>query len=405
MGRRAKHVSSRRAALRLLGIPDKGQPHRKALVFGYGGLALSLATAATLGGASKAHDAKPPVALLSGDVYTSDPAEAERDTLLDGAGGIAGVPFTDEQRKAIVKESKRRGMSAGDAYALAYGDAARVEVHDDGTLTVDTSKVVLANGPVYRKAEATAPKGGNDAETLSAGTSRIAASEETAREVEQKAPAAPSAEDVQPVDLKEADEPAPAVTPQARGVAVEEAPLGEPYYPDSGTNPYDHGGSVVDAIKDALSPLTDFMESISRSGAREHVVESPDGGVTLITTSQITKGLEVAVQVASADPSDLASPVTVSAVASDPRTGEVLAETSPTTVDSTDEASHAAIGEVVEAVLTASDGGVQVVTPEWPSSVEELSGESPNLHLDLPVVAPLEPLDELAGHVELAEAA
>ncbi|MCX4677701.1 hypothetical protein OG413_20730 [Streptomyces sp. NBC_01433] len=110
------------------------------------------------------------VAVLTGDIYTDDPAEAERKTLFDGAGGVAGVPFTDEQRKAIVKESMRQGLSEADAYALAYGDDAKVRIHEDGTVTVDTREVVLANGPVYRKAKRATSADEKGIETQSAGT-------------------------------------------------------------------------------------------------------------------------------------------------------------------------------------------------------------------------------------------
>jgi hypothetical protein len=92
----------------------------------------------------------------AGDVYRSKPEEGYVPTYFDGRGGIAGVPLTDEQRQAVMKEAIRRGLSKEDARALAYGEDDEftkpaqpvrpdVEKHGDG----DTQ--VLASGPLYRE--------------------------------------------------------------------------------------------------------------------------------------------------------------------------------------------------------------------------------------------------------------
>ncbi|MGZ2360690.1 hypothetical protein LRE75_29095 [Streptomyces sp. 372A] len=377
MGRRAKHVSSRRAALRLLGIPDKGQPHRKAAILGYGGLALSVATATALGGASTTHESGSPVAVFSGDAYTSDPAEADHDTLLDGAGGIAGVPFTEEQRKAIIREGERRGLSMGDAYALAYGDDAKIQLKPDGTVTVDTSKVVLANGPVY----ATVAIRPNTVSNVVPETEENAPEAQTVKGSDLATGKATTDEAALMTEVVPRDDPRDRGVPEAQGDAPASA---EPYYPDSGKNPYATDGAG-DALLDLLSPFTEFMDSISRDGSASVERAYTDDQLVVTATSQVAPSLEVSVSVTALGSVAKMSDLQVSATVSNPVTDTVLVQTVPTAVDSTEQISHAAIGEAVDAVVTA-------VGPERAQDVsEELGDRISDSVTDRPAVAPLEP--------------
>ncbi|MFD9424650.1 MULTISPECIES: hypothetical protein [unclassified Streptomyces] len=258
MAQRAHRKPGRRVA-RVLAVPAKGEKGRRAALLGYGGLAFSLATGTTFH-AVATERSPATVAVLTGDIYTDDPAKAERTTVFDGAGGVAGVPFTDEQRKAIVKESMRRGLSEADAYALAYGDDAKVQIHEDGTVTVDTREVVLANGPVYRKAKEATSADEKGIETQSAGTE---AEPVTKPDAERKASQGNRGQ-------KEAGKAkGTATTPKS---PTQESPVADggsrpregqagaavasegPYYPDSGENPYDKG--LGEAMKDALNRST-----------------------------------------------------------------------------------------------------------------------------------------------------
>lgn len=56
-------------------------------------------------------------------VYRNDSAAGYVPTYFDGAGGIAGVPLTDEQRRAVMAEADRRGASEQEARLLAYGES------------------------------------------------------------------------------------------------------------------------------------------------------------------------------------------------------------------------------------------------------------------------------------------
>ncbi|WP_327175510.1 hypothetical protein OG599_09425 [Streptomyces sp. NBC_01335] len=399
MGRRAKHVSSRRAALRLLGIPEKGQPHRTTALLGYGGLALSIATATALGSASATRDSGSPVTVFSGDAFTSDPGQAVQETLLDGAGGIAGVPLTEEQRNAVIREGERRGLSKGDAYALAYGDDAKIRLQRDGTVTVDTSKVVLANGPVYAKVKTAVSNVTPEAGANAPETQTVKDSGASAAPQEDPATAEPSAGEAATDEASPMSEIVPRVGPLDRSVPAgqADAPAAEPYYPDSGKNPYVDG--LGDSLLNLLSPFTEFMDSISRDGSAT-VEQTYAGGQLVVTaTSQVASGLEVAVSVAASGSAAEISEVQVSATVSNTLADEVLVQSVPTVVDSAEQISHAAIGEAVDAVVTA-------VGPDRAEDVsEELGNQISDRVLDLPVVAPLEPLNELGSGVELAEAA
>ncbi|MFS0694179.1 hypothetical protein [Streptomyces nitrosporeus] len=345
-----------------------------------------------------------PIEVLAGDIYTDDPDKAERRTLFDGAGGVAGIPFTDEQREALVKEAKRRGLDDADAYALAYGDGAKVTVLEDGTTHVDTSEVVLANGPVYRKAKKAAGKAsGNAAQSQVAGGSKkpVTESEKKGNSKADSGKKEPSAkrhtqEDPQGQGSGEGKS-RTGGKEHAEPMSSAAAPEGEPYYPGSGKNPYDKG--LGEALKDMLNPFSKFMEMLAGPVTAPVVVEKEYGGrVTLTTTSRINPRLEVAVDVSTAFMAP-GEPVSVSAAATDPRTGAVLSKTSPAVVDEPDEVSNAAIGEAVEAVVTA------VVAPAVNSFSQEPGDEFPDGFLDLQVVPSLEPLDELTGRIELREAA
>jgi hypothetical protein len=93
--------------------------------------------------------ATPPHGVQEDDAYAEAPKSGYVPTYFDGGGGIAGVPLTEEQRKALIAEARRRGMPIEEAYALAYGDGVRIDVHKDGTVHVDTSGVKVPTHPVY----------------------------------------------------------------------------------------------------------------------------------------------------------------------------------------------------------------------------------------------------------------
>jgi hypothetical protein len=142
---------------KLLAIPAKGQRGRK-LAFASCGILVSGAFATLT--VTSLQDSPPPPAereskghgAKEGDAFQDTPKPGYYPTYLDGGGGIAGVPLTAEQRRALIREAWRRGLSIEDAYALAYGDNAKIHVHPDGTVHVFTDGVVVPNRPVYAKA-------------------------------------------------------------------------------------------------------------------------------------------------------------------------------------------------------------------------------------------------------------
>ncbi|MFI8810619.1 MULTISPECIES: hypothetical protein [unclassified Streptomyces] len=94
----------------------------------------------------------------------------------------------------------------------------------------------------------------------------------------------------------------------------------------------------------------------------------------LTSTSRIAPTLEVVVEIVSSVEAGPAEPTKVSATVSNPLTGHVLSKASPTVVHEPDEVSNAAIGEAVEAVVTASAGE----SVESMATSQEPGGEFPD---------------------------
>lgn len=161
----------RKPVSRALALPAKGEPQRRTAMVAWGLLASAAVysggigllqhnqePAADKGTAKAAPDVEPDMQPgrdpEAGDVYRRDPKEGYVPTYFDGRGGIAGIPLTEEQRQAVVKEALRRGVSAEDAHALAYGEADESALIDKPEVKPPTTGgdyTILAAGPIYRE--------------------------------------------------------------------------------------------------------------------------------------------------------------------------------------------------------------------------------------------------------------
>lgn len=350
---------------RLLAIPAKGQPQRKQAVGAYLGLAVALATAsgfATLdvnhgsdarrASAASAEDVK-----LHGDAYSETPKEGYDSTYFDGAGGIAGIPLTEEQRAALIKEAERRGMSEGDAYALAYGDGSVVRHTPDGKPLVDTSHVVLAHGPIFKRLT----QSEREQQSLTPADKPATTSDVAAQFGGQSTGPKPKPKPKESAKAK----PAPGRTNLAEGANQQ-----TPYYKDGrvdldGNSPKPEAFSddlhdiLPDPLDEMLSTLTPFsvwIGDLSAPGTSPDisVQPQPGGGLTMTCVTQVSDDITVTAHVV-APPADADVQPTVTVTVTDSGTGQVLSASKPQAADSLDDVPRVAIGEVVDAVISASD--------------------------------------------------
>lgn len=280
----------------------------------------------------------------AGDVYRRDPKEGYVPTYFDGRGGIAGIPLTEEQRQAVVKEALRRGVSAEDAHALAYGEADESALIDKPEVKPPTTGgdyTILAAGPIYREvAPAETPAGDDYAADPGAASSRPAAPNGT--------PQSSGGEGKAKGKEKAKGESA---KPKKLGMKESFKRSAEAVIPDPIEEP-------VEDFLGRISPFRSYMFAISAPGTEPTftVGEPEDGMVTVTAESQVTDNMTVTVDVtAPVEDHPEAPPSTVSVTVTDPQTDEVTVATETETVDGGHEdIPRVAIGEVVEAVVTAA---------------------------------------------------
>ncbi|MET9642471.1 hypothetical protein [Streptomyces syringium] len=377
----------------LLAIPERGHEHRVSAALGYGLLATAVVFTGTMAVAREDHGQaarRPPLAAApdhgpaEADVPGKDvemdegavpskgqpqPApvfsEDERDgyvpTYFDGHGGIAGVPLTEEQRRAVVAEAMRRGMSEEAAHDLAYGEDSEAGGED----------TVLADGngrqPVYRKiaptevdhASVEAParsaggaKPGNQARREGAGTQGRRDERQVGGEKEQ---------DRTPKKDERREKPSVA--------DVFEQQLKD---------------QIPDPIEDVLGPLNPFrafLTDLSMYGVDvELEVSEPDPVTDTVTvTGSTTVSDDVAVTVEAKVPVEEPrpgerKPCTITTTVTHPETGVVKSE-STAIVHDPDDVPRVAVNEVVDAVLEASDG-----TGAEEEAVREAVGDLADAH-------------------------
>ncbi|MFI6205872.1 hypothetical protein ACIBAI_05655 [Streptomyces sp. NPDC051041] len=353
----SQEVISSHPVGRLLAIPAKGQRGRKLAMAGYGLFVAGTFTALTVAPSAD----RPPSTSERKDVggpetetYRAHDDPGYLPTYLDGGGGIAGVPLTEEQRRALIREAMRRGMSERDAYALAYGDNATIHRAPDGTMHVHPEKVVVPNGPVYRKA---AP---SELKAVVAGAGRTPVAAQGASDASQgtKTSGESSSAAGKPEKVTEAE-------PKAKGSAGGSAPdagtvSDDSYYPTSGERVYEDESKLKDALPPPLERIVDqigvfsaWLDTTSPSTPQSFGVVGAEGDTLRMTVAApLAHDLAVATTVeASLDGEPEIEPV-VTSVVTDAGTGEVLAKNTDT-CPSVAAVDAVAIGQVVDVVLEA----------------------------------------------------
>lgn len=330
---------------RALGLPAKGEPQRKTAMLGYGMLASAVAFTGTFamqrptehesarGPARTAPDTAPHEAEpVHREVLAEDPGEGRVPTFFDGHGGIAGVELTEEQREAVMKEAVRRGMTREQAHDLAYGedDSAEAAKPKPASPRVTPPKKsdggeshVLASGPMYREV-APVEKG----------------------EIEDRAKKRDSA-------------PREREGSQAKGKHAAQSGSGE-----GKRKLTDQLDAVIpDPVEELVGDLLPFrlwMAHVAEPGTEpswdvEH--DPGEGTVTVTAESQMTDNMTVTVEVtAPVEQTPEAPPSTVAVTVTDPQTDTVTVATETETVEGHDDIPRVAIGEVVEAVVSATEG-------------------------------------------------
>ncbi|GGN41693.1 hypothetical protein GCM10012285_21160 [Streptomyces kronopolitis] len=333
---------------RALDLPDKGEPQRKAAMLGYGMLASAVVFTGTFamqrptahesgrGPARTTPDAAPrEVEPVHNDVVTETPGEGRVPTFFDGQGGIAGVELTEEQRKAVTKEALRRGMTKEQAHDLAYGEAEPTEAtkpkSKPRSLSVTPPKEsdgkeahVLASGPMYREVAPT-----EDQEIKKGAKSRGSAA---ARESKGN---------------------------QAKGKHAAPSRNGEGKH--KLTDKLD--AVIPDPVEELVGDLLPFrlwMAHVAEPGTEptwgvEHDPE--EDTVTVTAESQMADSMTVTVEVTAPVEQTPDAPLsTVSVTVTNPQTDEVTVATDTETAVAAEEVPRVAIGEVVEAVISARQG-------------------------------------------------
>jgi hypothetical protein len=389
MGRHALSSSDEKISThpigKILALPAQGEPSRKTAITSYGLLVAGVFGALTW---STTHNDPAPQkkdtshGVQEDDAYAEAPQAGYQPTYLDGGGGIAGVPLTAEQRKALIAEARRRGLSVSEAYALAYGDGVVVHPHKDGTVHVDTSHVKVPDRPVYiRTAHPSTP-------------SKV----EQVPLTEEKAEGTTSA--VGRGQAKGKDEkPAKAQEKPAQGKGEGKGKQGkgkgkeadDGYYDSSGDNYYEEEEKekdsglksvlppALDSLVDSASEVTGFL---SQASPGEVTVVGPvqrGNHVMMMMSAPLAEDLTVKTTIAT--PIEAEAPVqpVVTTVAVNTDTGEVVAKEKDT-CDDVSEVPTVAIGQVVDVVLEAREemgpdvpviAAESVETPEAPAEDEQ----------------------------------
>ncbi|WP_089224258.1 hypothetical protein [Actinacidiphila glaucinigra] len=344
--------------------------------------------------------------------YATEPGPGYMPTYLDGSGGIAGIPLTEDQREALIQEAQRRGIPQAEAYALAYGDGAKITVTPDGEVSVDTSGVVVPNGPMYTLLSPAAPPA-NLADSVEHIFNIQAAPKTPQLPLAPKEPGKKGKHGPHKGHDNPKGKPPKGATPRG----------GTPYYESSGTNPYDDRGSVVKNVLppvlgdviDVLPGFRQWLGDVSGDASNVETTITQAGDRIMITVAAtISPDLTVTTVIeAPANPRQASDGLVVTTVVTNPDTGEEIARTDPQEIHDTEQATGVAIGQVVEAVIDAvhqDDANDQPVefppAPELAlTEVEEapVEAEEPPAEIEAPVeaeepAAPAEaPEGELVG--------
>ncbi|MEU0739296.1 hypothetical protein [Streptomyces sp. NPDC006134] len=280
-------------------------------------------------------------------IYTNEPQDGYVVSFFDGHGGVAGVPMTEEQRHALIKEATRRGMSEEQAYALAYGpNQASATVEREGEIEEGADEETGQEATLKETAAAPgarlAKKTDGDEAPVSHETYRILA---------------PLENEIDSAHEEGADE----GDDDALHHALELLPEG-----------------VRDVIQNVL-PFQSFMRELAGPGF-EPVVDidhDPEAGtVSLTAASRLSPHVEVTAQVvapvsdADSESASASEPI-VTVTVTNPVTNEVLAESEPAACEGVTDVPRVAIGEVVETVIAASDSAPQGEGHKAVSEVQE----------------------------------
>ncbi|MFB8020019.1 hypothetical protein ACFC36_15835 [Streptomyces rubiginosohelvolus] len=347
---------------RVLALPEKGEPQRRTAITAWGLIATTAVFTTTFGlversreeaaeGRASGMAATVPDAEPEDDgVYRDGPASGYVPTYFDGHGGIAGVPLTEEQRDAVVREALRRGVSHEDARALAYGEGT-APLYPDAPKEKSPSPgmTVLAAAPIYREVAPLEKRaGGGDGPAAPGVPDPKLRHESGGRQQSGRR------------EEKGKGRTKPGVKEQMRNMV-------ESVVPDRIEKPL---GEVLGP----LNPFRSYMKAISLPGTEPlFTVSPPEGGVVTVTAeTRVTETMAVTVQVkAPVVETPQSPPPSVSVTVTNPETDAVTAvsEERPVPGGSAD-IPRVAIGEVVEAVVAAAS------EPDAPREDEKSANEA-----------------------------
>lgn len=280
-------------------------------------------------------------------------------TFFDGHGGIAGVEFTQEQGRALVKEAVRRGMTEAEAHELAYGSDNAEQVDDDGAY-------IRASGSLYRHLS---PVEEASYEPTADNPDAGKASKDSKGKVHGSAGS--STKDTSKPQKKAKN----GIKDTIKG-AVKQAP--------------DPVEDAVKSLPDGLVPFRTFMADISLPGTEPEFTvyaldtdrDSEVEALQVTATTQVSESVAVTADlVAPVEKSPEAPLCMVEVTLTDPTTYEVIADPVPVVVHSPEEVSQAAIGEIVDSVVGATQAEGKAESTEVPveevTTVVEAEGQGP----------------------------
>lgn len=407
MGRHALSPSDEKISThpigKILALPAKGEPSRKTAITSYGLLVAGVFGALTW---STTHNDPAPQkkdtshGVQEDDAYAEAPQAGYQPTYLDGGGGIAGVPLTAEQRKALIAEARRRGLPLSEAYALAYGDGVVVHPQKDGTVDVDTSHVKVPDRPVYIRTAYPSTTSKAEQVRLTEGKAEEAAS-------------AAGMSEAKPTTRKEREQPSKGQEKpgkgkgRGKGHGKGKGAAGDGYYDSSGDNYYEEEEKEENSgIKSVLPPALDSLvdsagevsKFLSQASPGEVSVVGPveqRGHVMMMMSAPLAEDLTVKTVISAPLNAEADVKPVVATVAIDTSTGEVVAKEKEK-CEHVGEVPTVAIEQVVDVVLEArKEMGPEVPTIEPEAVAAEAPAEdeqTPQAFVGLDVAAKEEDL-------------
>ncbi|MEV7282637.1 hypothetical protein [Streptomyces sp. NPDC093111] len=346
---------------RVLALPEKGEPQRRTAITAWGLIATTAVFTTTFGLVERSRDevaedraagtaaTVPDIEPEDDGVYRHDPASGYVPTYFDGHGGIAGVPLTEEQRDAVVREALRRGVSQEDAHALAYGEGTAPQ-HPEGPKgkSPNPGMTVLAAEPIYREVAPLEKRvEGGDGPAAPGLPDPKLRHESGGRQQSSRR------------EEKDKGRTKPGIKEQMRNMV-------EKVVPDPIEKPL---GEVLSP----LNPFRSYMKAISQPGTEPlFTVSPPEGGVVTITAeTQVTETMAVTVEVKTpVVEAPHSPPPSVSVTVTNPETDVVTAVSEERLVPGgSADIPRVAIGEVVEAVVAAAS------EPDAPREDEKSANE------------------------------